>query len=101
VKKVAGLQLLKGSSKCHHMVLTATDKNEEEDETGKLVVEQDLFDDRLHIHIHSHLFPLLIHKDKIVLMTDLWNPNHTAQQVKEVLLSIVPYQRFNENGRQR
>jgi hypothetical protein len=92
VKKAAGKQLLKGSEG-HHMVLqsmTATDDNEEEDDdTEELVVEQDPFDNLLHIHICSHLLPLLIHEDKIVSMTDLWNPNHTAQQIKEVLLDIV------------
>jgi hypothetical protein len=91
VKKVVGLQLLKGS-KGHHMVLesmTATNKNEE---TEEMVVEQDPFDDlpHIHIHIHSHLLPpLLIQEDKIILMTDLWNPNHTAQEVEKVLLDIV------------
>jgi hypothetical protein len=91
VKKVAGKQLLKGSEG-HHMVLqsmTATDDNEEDDDTEELVVEQDPFDNLLHIHIRSHLLPLLIHEDKIVSMTELWNPNHTAQQVEEVLLDIV------------
>jgi hypothetical protein len=91
VKKAAGKQLLKGSEG-RHMVLqsmTATDNNEKDDDTEELVMEQDPFDDLLHIRIHSHLLPLLIHKDKIVSMTDLWNPNHTAQQVEEVLLDIV------------
>jgi hypothetical protein len=81
VKKAAGKQLLKGSQG-HHMMLqsmTATDENEEDNDTEELVVEQDPFNDCLHICIRSHLLPLLIHKDKIVLMTDLWNPNHTAQ----------------------
>jgi hypothetical protein len=91
VKKVAGKQLLKGS-KGHHMVLqsmTATNDNEDDDDTEKLVVEQDPFHNLLHIRIRSHLLPLLIHEDKIVSMTDLWNPSHTAQQVEKVLLDIV------------
>jgi hypothetical protein len=92
VKKAAGKQLLKGSEGNHMVLLqsmTGTGDNEQDDNTEELVVEQDPFDDLLHICICSHLLPLLIHKDKIVSMTDLWNPNHTAQQVKEVLLDIV------------
>jgi hypothetical protein len=84
VKKAAGLQLLKGS-KGHHMVLesmTATDENEDEDKTEELVVEQDPFDDLLHIRICSHFLPLLIHKDKIVSMTDLWKPNPQTNRLR-------------------
>jgi hypothetical protein len=69
--------------------MTATKENGEEDATEEMVVEQDPFDDLLHICNCSLLLSLLIHKDKIASMTDLWNPNHTAQQVKEVLLYIV------------
>jgi hypothetical protein len=54
-----------------------------------MVVEQDPFDDLLHICIHSYMLPLLIQEDKIVSMTGLWNPNHTAQEVDEVQLDIV------------
>jgi hypothetical protein len=67
---------------------TANEEKEEEEEIVERVVE-DPFDDLLHVRIRSHLLPLLIHEDKLVSMTDVWNPNHTAKQVEDVLFDIV------------
>jgi hypothetical protein len=70
--------------------MTSTNENEEE-ETEEMMVEQDPFDDLIHIHIHSHWLPLVIHEDIFGIPTT---------QLKKLRRRYwILHNRFKENGR--